>query len=370
MHTIYTDLSGVSVSISLNDTDRYHFDLIVQEGPNRNYVTLRPGWPDHLFTIIVRETSSRCCFSFKRADISMKEFKTTGTCKECDGKVYVVSKNERKELLIQISEGKLPHTFTATRRLAKERAADFLSQMKSDTVHNVHIKMVNELDDELEHLPRDFVSHKSLENLKYKANANNKPALIELRRMKYCPQYGSCIKSIGSDPFKVIFWTKEQLFCFFQIKKRQRVSVSLDATGGIVSGASLYQDIKQYFDKIPESPHIMLYLLCVKNELGTSVPVGQMLSAEQDHLTIGDFLIRWTHEFALPDEFVVDDSGALQKAIIIYCTRFKSVNDYLKCCFDLMEGQTHILPECYLRLDVPHYTKNWSHDSVFKKIDK
>lgn len=210
-----------------------------------------------------------------------------------------------------------------------ERAAALIEELNNDTVHNVHTNLINEVDDNCETLPRNFVTHKSLENLKYCNSAQRDSAIIELRKMKYLPQYASTIREVCSDPFRLMFWTKEQIFAFCQLKKRQRVVLSFDATGGLISRASIVQDIKKKFGTIPEVPHIFLYLLCIKNNHGISVPVGQMLSAAQDSVTISFILNKWMSEFFLPDEFIVGDSKALLKAILLSCTRFRTITDYL-----------------------------------------
>lgn len=364
------DHCSTTLSIHLFEADLFSFDFCTIEGPHRNYLSLRPGWSDKLFAIIVRETKSECCYSFKRVDIIGTEFKTKARCTECNGSLFVMSQQNRSKLMLQIVDGDRPHSFTKKRRLAKERAADLIIELNDDTVHNVHTKLVNDLDDDLDRLPRNFVDHKSLENLKYRKNAQRHSAITELRKMKYLPQYGSSIKEVCCDPFKLIFWSKEQLFCFCQLKKRQRIVLSFDATGGLVNRASIMQDVKEFFETTPEVPHIFLYLLCMKNDIGTSVPVGQMLSASQDSLTISYFLNKWMSEFCIPDEFIVDDSKALHKAILLSCTRFRKMTDYLDVCFSILDGKNEQLPECYIRLDIPHFIRNLNNDPVFNKVDK
>lgn len=94
-----------SVCVIVNISDKkelFYFEFVQQEGPSRSYTTLRPGWTDVLFDIIVRETQSTCVFNFKRANISVNEFKTSGVCGECKGTVKVESKNNRHTLQIEI----------------------------------------------------------------------------------------------------------------------------------------------------------------------------------------------------------------------------------------------------------------------------
>lgn len=368
-NVLSTDSSGLTITINLNETDQFNFDFISVQGPFRNYKTLRPGWSDKLFSIFVRETKSECCYSFKRVDIIDTEFKTKAICVECDGTIFVMSQQNRTKLTVQVTKGDKPHTFSKKRRLAKDKAVALINELKSDTTHNVYVNMVNELNDSLDKLPRDFPNEKALANLKSRNEAKRESAIIELRKMKYLPQY-SGIKEICTDPFRLIFWTRDQIFTFFQLKNRQRVVLSFDATGGLVNRASIMQDISKFFEVTPEVSHIFLYLLCLKNDNGVSIPIGQMLSASQDSVTISFFLQKWIRDFGSPDEIVVDDSKALQRAIVLSCTRFRSACDYLNASFSVLEGRKEKLPECYIRLDITHYIKNLTKDKIFQKVDK
>lgn len=367
---ISNDLAGTTISCSLNESEITNLKLVQIKGPSRNYMSLRPGWADTVNSIVTRATNTQCCFSFNSRDIFGNEFRAKATCSECKGTLSVVSSGERTRVCIQIDEGPLPHTFTKRRRLAKDRAQCLLAELDKETVHNVHMKSVNSVSDDAEHLPRDFPNRKSLENLKYRRNTQEDSAINVLRQMKYLPGYSSTIKEICTDPFRTMFWTPSQTFIYFQLKKRQRICLSFDATGGLISRSSILFDIKHRFDKMPEIPHIFLYLMCVKNCDGVSVPVGQMLSSQQDSTTISMFLNRWLDDFSQPDEIVTDDSSALQKSIVRSFTRFQSVKDYVEACFMILNGEKINLPEVFLRNDVPHYIKNLHKDKTFRKIDK
>lgn len=151
--------------------------------------------------------------------------------------------------------------------------------------------------------------------------------------------------------------------------------LSLDSTAGLISRASVLQDIQKDFDILPEIPHIFLYLFSVKkldhySPEDTSIPVGQMLSATQDSTTISYFIDRWILEFGVPDEIACDDSAALQKSIVRSFTRFRSTADYIDCCFMILEGKAVKIPECFLRLDVPHFMKSIGASKIFGNIDK
>lgn len=370
IEVISRDYSGATISCDLTENERLSLNLVLIKGPTRNYWTLRPGWADTIFSIVVRKTNTKCCFNFRAREIIGVEFKANAVCDECKGTLSVQSADERAKLNIQIVEGSQPHTFVKRRRLAKDKARSLSADLNNDSVHNVHTKLVNELSDDIDSIPRDFPTTKSLENLKYRKNANEESAITELRKMKYSPAFSNTLKEICTDPFRIMFWTQAEVYAFFQIKKRQRVCLSFDATGGLISRASILQDIKHHFETVPYIPHVFLYLLCLKNKNGMSIPVGQMLSSEQDSTTISMFLNKWLDDFSIPNEVVCDDSAALHKAVVRSFTRFRSVDDYLNACFMILEGKNMEIPECYLRLDVPHYIKKLTSADIFKKIDK
>lgn len=120
------DIFGATLTVSLNEAEQFNFDLITVQGPKRNYVILRPGWADKLFTIIVRETQSECCFQFKRVDVIETEFKTNAICAECNGLLSVFSILNRTKLKVQIHLGNKPHTYANGAVLPRKRQSNWL----------------------------------------------------------------------------------------------------------------------------------------------------------------------------------------------------------------------------------------------------
>lgn len=270
------DLKGSYITIILNANDIKSLDIIEKIGKtNRVSKFLRPGWTDALNGIIKREIKCSCNFNFTAHTLIDKDFKTDSTCVECGAAVNVLSTNGRNKLVVQWHEGEGVKTHTKRRRLSMARAEAFVSELKNDTVHNVHTAHLNELDSS-EDLPNDYISKKSLSNLKTRHLGQTRTSINELRVMKYKPEFEGAIKEIGTDPFFVIFWTKSQQYVYSQLYKRGRLILSMDATGGIVSNYGLLADLKECPNKIT-LPHIFLYLICAKNEAGKSVPVAQML---------------------------------------------------------------------------------------------
>lgn len=116
-------------------------------------------------------------------------------------------------------------------------------------------------------------------------------------------------------------------------------------------------------------PHIFLYLIVAKTRTGSSVVVGQMLSADQKASTIGFWLDWWLNRFKPPEEAIMDESAALMKACILrfaLCT----VKEYVRRCFAVLNGSKAMLPSCYIRNDISHFLKNLHSLGVFRSIDK
>lgn len=191
-------------------------------------------------------------------------------------------------------------------------------------MHNVYIDQASTLKDDDDKLPRDFVDQKQLQNLKYRQNRLALSPLQELFVMSYTPESQQSIKKIVAIPFQVLFWSNEQKHIYTQLGKSQKLCISIDATGGLVSNNSFLNDVKKHLPNvIPKQPHIFLYLICVKNIHGSSIPVGKILSADQSSLEISYFLQKWRKDFENPNEIVCDDSPALLKAITLACTLYR-----------------------------------------------
>lgn len=224
----------------------------------------------------------------------------------------------------------------------------------------------SEISMEAENLPRDFVTKKSIENLK---TASNKeiPSIQALRPLKYHPEHIDSIHEISCDPLCVLFWTKEQKFYYSQ---QQNPCVSVDATGGLIKNRSLLSDINKLLKRDVKLPPVFLYLLSVKTPNASSVPVGQMLSAQQDSLKISYFLSRWLEDFSMPAEVVMDKSQALLKATSMSFNGCTNTKEYLLKCYDVLLGKCEKFKGAFLRLDGAHLINNWHHNKILQKMDR
>lgn len=91
-----------------------------------------------------------------------------------------------------------------------------------------------------------------------------------------------------------------------------------------------------------------------------------MASESHTMETITTWLNMWQIGKVLPDEIISDDSSALLGAITKVFFKIK-VNDYLKQCFDVLEGSTAAICRCYVRMDKSHFIKNLYKQSCFDK---
>lgn len=359
----------ICVIISIDDPkELFFFEFVQTEGPNRCYTTLRPGWTDALFRIIVRETQTACVYNFKRCNISNNEMKVSAICAECKGTVTIRSEQNRRKLRVEMKKGPLTHTHTKFRRLTSTASNFIAAKLAHKSVNNVYLEQAKDISVEDENLPRDFIKKKCIENVRSKLNAQMDSAIDSLRILKYSDKYGESIKEIHSDPFGVIFWTKVQQHVYREIAREHGAIVSLDATGGLVDTNSLLKGIHDKLDLKMGLPHVFLYLISVKHPDGKSTPVGQMLSSQQDSIKISYFLDRWKTDFSVPREVTVDDSKALQKS----CAKSFNgcdTNEYIQKCFNVLNGNRSDLPKTYIRLDAAHYTKNLHKQKILIRMN-
>lgn len=195
------------------------FDLIEKIGPNRTHTVLRPGWTDMLFKIITRECGSECVYQFSKANICEREFKTVATCSECQGKVKVSSTNNRRQFFVDLTKGPGAHTNTKFRRLTKAKSNFLAAELLKKSVNDVYLNQGKHIPIDAENFPRDFVSQKSIANIKSKQNRLDDSATIALRIMKHSFEKGECIRELATDPFFVLFWTNKQQYYYTEVKK-------------------------------------------------------------------------------------------------------------------------------------------------------
>lgn len=359
------DSIGFTTHFNVDEKYKNKFKINTIEGKGRSRKVLEPGWSDALHDMIADSTSAPCIFQFSHGNVKGNEFTANAECSECGGTLTAISSENRNKISVKIVYGEGEHTFQKRRRLTSARAQSLVPDLEKDTVFNVHSDLVNEINPDSEFLPRNYVSEKSLSNVKHRYINSKNNSLTALRDLKY-GEYCETIKEIGTDPFFVIFWTQAQKFVFFQTAKRSRIVISIDATGGLVSYVGLVNDL----EKKVKLPHIFLYLICLKMPSGKSIPIAQFLSGQQDTIKIKYFFERFLAEFGIPDEINLDGGKALQKACVQTFTQSANIKEYLTKCFAILNKSSSVDDKfkCFVRDDAYHFVCNLHQSKVFDKL--
>lgn len=124
--------------------------------------------------------------------------------------------------------------------------------------------------------------------------------------------------------------------------RNQNAVLAIDATGGIAKRAAI------------SDPHVFLYQ-CVLITAEGSIPVFQMISADQSALHIGNFLRYIMSQRApIPPTVVSDFGWALLTATSQTFGKCTDLSDYLQKCYNVVETGGSSVPASYIRLDVSH----------------
>lgn len=173
------------------------------------------GWTNKLSCVLEKQLKSSCCLTFKRCDVvgaKVKELKTVGSCKECNGTICIVSTNDIKSLDVEIiNVDESEHTFTKKRRLDKGTIETL--QQKLATTKPFNLRNELNLDTSLPTESRTIPNLQSLYQISYQNRRKEQFAdkvQESLLQMKYSDNFRSCIHDIGLDPFFIMYWTEKQ----------------------------------------------------------------------------------------------------------------------------------------------------------------
>lgn len=173
------------------------------------------------------------------------------------------------------------------------------------------------------------------------------------------------IRDIKIDRFSLIYFSEEQVQVYKAHRHDHYTKIIIDATGSLVA-------------RLPRphgnlSGHIYLYEALL--HFGKKqVPCFQMLSEENDMLSIKYWLERWLLDVVRgPQEVVCDGSKALLGAAARAFGQCKDLNQYQNKCFLFVKYDKGTLPPCFIRQDVAHLInacRKWDVWTVAKKHTK
>lgn len=314
-------------------------------------------------------TTSRCVWTFKNSSVTDEyHMKCTGTCKECNGKINIITNGNSDSVMLTCSFQNVDKNIihTSKIKLASLKTKQLALKMQNQYPIVIRNKMINSTmqDDETREPP--FVpTLKSLQNIRNRHDAEkryHKIVVLALWIMSFTKPWVNVIRTVSLQPFFIHYWTELQLNFYKKVSKAYTV-LSIDATGSIFKEISPPYSTSDY-----ERKHLFLYVVMLKMN-DNSVPLSQMISAVQTMDNIFQWLKKWIGGMKAPNEVICDDSAAIIGAVVNAFTRFTTTREYLSHCFKVLCHGERCQITCLLRLDTSHFLKSLYRLQCFKFID-
>lgn len=318
---------------------------------------VKAGWTSKLATLLFKETEISCKFNFKRTWIlADNTIRTNGTC-DCGSELDVFS--DSKSVYVNIKN--IKNDFNHSRKYqvrgqTKEKVSEML---KSKTAHPVQVKLVNEFIPNNKDLSERFDTLTptlgALQSRRSRQEATGQDSFLEVVKMKES-DYADVISFVCHSPFAVFYQTPLQLAIYIATSKSGNLSLSIDATGSLVTPPK--QSAKIIGSK--KLKHVFLYQIMMKTVGGKSVPVAQAISQDGTSEFLEFFFRKTFKNIKIPKEFVTDECRATLKALATTFAGCNGINSYNKQCTEsLLTGAPK--PSIQLRFDRSHFAKNVSH---------
>lgn len=265
---------------------------------------------------------------------------------------YMNEQNNVAALRFEI-EGGDPTVECGKRPVCGDLRREFGDRLKTVVPHVLRMRMVKELmedgDSEPPQLPSSpvlrMIKHESLAAKRLHRDPIKALQILKSREMK------DEIFTIRSDPFYVSYATKLQQKIHRRVASGHILSLKIDATSGI----------SQTFRKIDgnHTGPIHLFSAVTRTQSGQEIALGQMLTDNQNALTIEGWLIDWLEgsKLPFPKEVTTDEGLGLLVGVVRAFTGYKTVNSYADSLFN--RSETDPLPACYVRIDVAHFVKTY-----------
>ena len=304
---------------------------------------------------------------YRRKDMPYFDF--FGHCKECNSKFDGVCMNEPFDsdpLRIKIETldtSHIPHT--KKRYLARDRrkiAKETLKNVKAKQYKNMESRKLVDNSDPIPAILSNSVvyqraRHEAIDESLKLENYPGTPLESLLAMMDIL----SDLKLISTNPFIVMYWSRQQINFWNELKDFDNADISVDASGSFVKRINIAKD--------NISSDIFLYVV-VSRFAGKIYPLCQMLSDSHNTNTICNFLMRAKDDGApTPKIITVDCSLALLNAISLAYNDC-SYNQYLENCFYILRKVNSVpLPPCFIKRDRNHLIKNVTHWKCLQNKD-
>lgn len=336
------------------------------QGTRGDWVVPPNEWAGLLIDAFVDQFEIPCPFTFKRARVAKNPTASrhfmqfeSGTCNECGAtaEAWITAEPEDNQPVLLTLEctdtrGVVHKTRRQCRGGERRRIGQAIGKgsvqefRARESLKKVRGKFIPP-----NFYSRDVLSKAKQEEKERKLQEMNIPVRTNwvdaILHMKYETPFLGCIHFVAVDPILVIYSTPAQLQMNNELAKKYS-RFSIDSTGSIVA-----KDQRVY----GSSGEVFLYSVVGSNVTNAhGVPLNQMLSEKQDANVIAFWLNESIRKgYAVPNEFICDNSKALFSALARSVGGCSSYLQYKELCFDCIKrpGETK-LPRCFLRLDLAH----------------
>lgn len=199
-------------------------------------------------------------------------------------------------------------------------------------------------------------SLRSLKSRKLASDRRHEDTLTSLAIMKKEDDLKNILHDIGYDPFFLNYHCSEQINVYRQYCRNvEHPKVIIDATGSVI------KPFKKF--GLDKTNAILLYECLVHDEQKShSFTVTNMITEKHTNIVISNWLLNWLNcGVPFPKQSVCDQSLALLSAIVKCFTQYSSLQDYVRACASLLNGdiatESYWVPRCFVRIDIAHFIK-------------
>lgn len=318
-----------------------------------NKQRVKPGWSNKLGLFLFEKTKFCCKFDFDNIWVTNEgKITAVGNC-ECKARANISFHLN----VLKVDINYICHDFPHTRvyQMRGQRKAEFIEQLEHKSAKAIQTKLINDLNPnntELDTKHNPFATKlnalRILKHRDHKRDTDPIDVLLDWKNEKY----QNVLSAISHAPFYMFYRSALQLAWYVVESRKRSISISIDATGSLVTPPPRSQKI----EGSNKLKHVFLYTIMAKTG-SRSVPIAQMLSQDQSSDFIIFFLKKMFKDLKIPVEVVCDESKALLKALSTTFAKIEKIEGYIAACMSsLLHGTT--APDCYIRIDRSHFVKN------------
>lgn len=342
-HT-YKNSKAFTKTIYKAEIKRSEIFTIVTTKSTKQRTQLKSGWTSLLCSFIWQKWKLPCAWAFNRGSYRIKNVKCVGKCTqpECDATIKCYATENQLILHIKKSTEDVRHK--KKRRILSVDKPKYVDALRNQKAHVVRSRLADNLMDPGDPESPIILGGNAARKIRSGISAPKMDPIQHL--LKLSERNIDCIQNIGLTPFVLFFSTPLQRAFYRAECKRQKVTISIDATG-----LKIRPPVKS-----SKYSCLYLYIICVHG-LEKAYPVAQMISEIHTMDWIQYWLSTWWRENQSPREIVTDESSALIGAAVRTFTDYKSTNAYIDACMGAL-FKSEKLKCTYIRIDRSHFVKS------------